>query len=64
MIMDSVREDTGYMRYNLNKADTYADKPDKIKIEYIHGLMKGKTVTLRRDIAEDLIERGFAVKIG
>ena len=62
MNKDSVREDTGYMRYNLNKADTYAEQPDKIKVEYIHGLMKGKTVTLRRDIAEDLINRGFAVQ--
>ena len=55
MATDSVREDLGYMRYQLSKTDTYAGKPDKMKIEYTKGLMAGSVANVRRDIAEDLI---------
>jgi len=61
--MDTTREDIGYMRYDLNHSDTYKGKADKIKIEYLSGLMKGKIVTLRRNIAEDLIQRGYAREV-
>lgn len=63
MDTDSVREDTGYMRYQLSKSDTYAGKADKIKIEYTRGLMAGKIVSVRRDIGEDLIRHGNAREV-
>lgn len=61
--MDSVREDIGYMDYKLNKNDTFAGLSDKIKIEYKSGMMAGRTVMLRRDIAEELIKHGKAVEV-
>lgn len=63
MDTDSVREDIGYMRYDLNKADTYVGKADKIKIEYLSSLMEGRIVWIRRNIAEDLIRRGIAREV-
>ena len=60
---ESVREDIGYMRYQLSRDDTYLGQADKIKIEYIKGVLKGKTVTMRRDFADDLIKRGFAKEV-
>jgi hypothetical protein len=63
MNTESVREDIGYMDYKLDRADTFKGRADKIKIEYIAGLMKGKITTLRRDIAEDLIKRRYAREV-
>ena len=63
MDAESVREDIGYMKYDLNKSDTYAGKVDKIKIEYLSGLMIGKSVWIWRNIAEDSIERGYAKEV-
>ena len=63
MDSDSVREDTGYMRYQLSKTDTYAGKADKIKIEHTQGQMAGKTVTMRRDFAKELINQGKAREV-
>ena len=61
--MDSVREDIGYMDYKLNRRDTYAGWSDKIKIEYIKGLLEGTIAVLRRDFAEDLIKKGYAKEV-
>jgi hypothetical protein len=63
MDIESVREDLGYMKYDLNKSDTYKGKADKIRIEYLSGLMKGRAVWVRRNIAEDLIKRGCAKEV-
>lgn len=56
-------EDLGYMKYDLNKSDTYAGKADKIRVEYLSGLMAGRVVWIRRNIAEDLIQRGYAKEV-
>jgi hypothetical protein len=37
--------------------------PEKIKIEFIKGIMAGNTFIIKKDIADDLIERGFAIKV-
>jgi hypothetical protein len=37
--------------------------PEKIRIEFIKGIMAGSTFTIKKDIADDLIERGFAIKV-
>jgi hypothetical protein len=58
-----IQEDIGYMDYKLNKKDTFAGLSDKIKIEYKTGMMAGRIVTLRRDIAEELIKHGKAMEI-
>jgi hypothetical protein len=63
MTAESAREDTGYMRYQLSRDDTLAGMADKIKIIYIKGMLQGKTVTMRRDFADDLINRGFAKEV-
>ena len=60
MDAESIREETGYMRYELNKNDTFKGKADKVRIEYLGGPMKDMVCSLRRDIAEDLIKRGKA----
>lgn len=36
---------------------------DKVRIEYIKGMSIGRIYSIRKDIAEDLIRRGFARKI-
>ena len=51
------------MKYELNKSDTYKGRADKVKIEYLRGLLSGKIVKMRRIIAEDLIHRGYAKEI-
>jgi hypothetical protein len=63
MTTDSVQEDIGYMDYKLNKKDTFAGMSEKIKIEYISGIMNGRTAILRRDFAEELIKNGKAKEI-
>ena len=63
MDADSVREDIGYMKYNLKRSDTFAGRSDKIKIEYLSGLMKGQIVIVQQEIAEDLIGRKMAKEI-
>ncbi len=51
------------MDYKLNKKDTFTGMSDKIKIEYISGIMKGQMIVLRRDFAEILIKHGKAVEV-
>ena len=63
MDTESVREDLGYMKYDLDKSDTYKGRADKIKVEYIQGLMLGRTAYVKRNIAEDLIKRGYAKEV-
>ena len=63
MDKDSVREDIGYMKYNLKRSDTFTGRSDKIKIEYLSGQMKGQIVIVQRDIAEDLIGHNIAKEI-
>jgi hypothetical protein len=48
------------MNYKLNKRGMFVDK---IKIEYKSGMLKGKVVELRRDIAEGVIKTGKAVEV-
>jgi hypothetical protein len=57
---DSIREDLGYMRYEQSTRGKYLSDIGKVRIEYIAGMLKGTVVTIRKDFAEDLIERGFA----
>ena len=64
MDKDSIREDIGYMKYNLKRSDTCAGRSEKIKIEYLSGQMKGQIVIVQQDIAEDLIGRKIAKEIG
>ena len=47
------------MKYELETTDIHGNT-DKVKIEYLRGLMVGKVVWIQRNIAEDLIERGYA----
>ena len=70
----TVREDLGYQRNispniyslflkridrgTLNGSRTL--QSDRIKITYIKGMVTGLTHTLRKDIGEDLIRRGYA----
>ena len=63
--MDGVFEDIGYTRgKEMEERTVYKiEKVDKIKIEYLWGLMKGKIVRVRADIAEDLIKHGKAVEV-
>ncbi len=58
--METIREDIGYMRYELNKTDVYAKKSDKMKIEYTSEAGRGVYYNIKRDIAEKLIEHGKA----
>ncbi len=60
MSPESVREDIGYMRYTLNKNIVYAEKSDKMKIEYTNEAGRGVYYNIRRDIAEELIKHGKA----
>ena len=64
MDADSTREDIGYMKYNLKRSDTFAGRSEKIKIEYLSGLMKGQILIVQQDIAEDLIGRNIAKEVG
>jgi hypothetical protein len=34
--------------------------PEKIRVEFIKGIMVGSVFVIKKDIAEDLIKRGFA----
>ena len=61
--MNTVQEEIGYKRYNLSRRDTFAGRCEKIKIEYIAGMMKGTIVVMRRDFAEELIKNGKAIEV-
>ncbi len=72
----TVQEDLGYQRNtNRNLSPLFPKRSDgkifrdsrplsenKIKITYIKGIAKDLTHRLRRDIAEDLINRGYAIR--
>jgi len=63
--MDGVYEDIGYSKgREMEERTVYKiEKVDKIKIEYLWGMMKGRVVKVRADIAEDLIKHGKAVDV-
>ena len=63
MESDSIREDIGYMKYELNKSDTYKGRADKVKIEYLSGPSAGQAVIVRRDFAEEQIAAGNAKEV-
>jgi len=57
-----VHEDIGYQQYGTGKKAVFPVL-HKVTIEYIRGMMMGRTATLRRDFADDLIKRGFAREV-
>jgi len=61
--MNSIQEDIGYMNYKLNKNETFRGINEKIKIEYVSGMMAGKMFVLRRDFADELIKHGKAIEV-
>jgi len=64
---DNAWEDLGYRRDHI-VADQHYHLPkradiEKIKIEYLSGMMKDRTCWIRKDIAEDLINRHIARRV-
>ena len=65
MERESVWEDTGYQGRPMEEQRLYhvRNEVEKIKVEYIRGMSKGSKYWLRKDFAEDLIKRGWAIEI-
>lgn len=57
----TVREETGYM--NAQDMPRVRPQVDKKLITYTQGLMAGRTMTINAAVADDLVERGYAVAV-
>lgn len=65
----TAREDIGYVDFRkpgaeeIKAAQTRPER-EKIRIEYVRGVMKEKIVTVQRQYVQGVIDRGFAKVIG
>jgi hypothetical protein len=64
MTVSEVFEDIGYRPgMNYPKVEGRPMAPAKIRIKYVRGMGAGDVRLVKDDIAQDLIDRGYAVEV-